>query len=110
VIEMSEEKTLLEQVQEKEIALADEYACACADADARKEAAVRDGLRTIEQADAEERAGASARYEAAMAALEQEIEEARRTATERERALSSAMERRVPEVAAELVAYVVRVS
>ena len=107
---MSEEKTLLEQVREKEIALADEYARACDDADALKEAAVRDGLRTIEQADAEGRAEAAARYEAAMAALEQEIEEARRFAAERVRALSSAMECRVPGVAAELVAYVVRVS
>ncbi len=60
---MSEEKTLLEQVREKEIALADEYARACTDADARKEAAVRDGEETIEQADAE--------WGAAIAALEQ---------------------------------------
>lgn len=110
MIGMSEEKTLLEQVREKEIALADEYARACADADARKEAAVRDGQETIEQADAKGRAAAAARYEAAMAALEQEIEGAQRTAAERERALSSAMERRIPEVAAELAAYVVRVS
>lgn len=107
---MSEEKTLLEQVREKEIALADEYACACADADARKEAAVRDGLRTIEQAAAEGRAAAAARYEAAMAALEQEIGEARRTAAQREHALSSAMEPCVPAVAADLVSHVVRVS
>lgn len=110
MIGMPEEKTLLEQVREKEVALADEYARACADADARKEAAVREGLRTIEQADAEGRTAAAARYDAAMAALEQEIEEARRTAAERERALSSAMEHRVPGVAAELVAYVVRMS
>ncbi len=107
---MSEEKTLLEQVREKEVELADEYARACADADARKEAAVREGQRMIEQADEEGREAATARYDAAMAALEQEIEETRRDAAERERALSSTMENRVPEVAAELVAYVVRVS
>ena len=107
---MSDEKTLLEQVREKEIVLADEYVHACTDADARIEAAIRDGQETIEKADEEGRAAAAARYDAAMAALDQEIGGERLTAAERERALSSAMERCVPAVASELVAHVERVS
>jgi hypothetical protein len=105
---MAEEKSLLEQVREKEVALAAEFERACSDADALKEAAVRDGERTVEQADREGRESASARYDAAMAALEREIEEMRRGAAERQSALSSAMESRIEEVAAELVAYVVQ--
>ena len=107
---MSEEKTLLEQVREKEVELAAAYARACADADALKAAAVLEGERMVEQADREGRESAAGRHDAAMAALEREIEEMRRNAAERERALCSTMESRVGEVAAELVAYVVRES
>lgn len=103
---MAEEKTLLEQVREKEVELAAEYARACADADALKEAAVREGQQMIGQADGEGCESAAARYDGAMAALEREIEEIRRNAAERERALSSTMENRVAGVAAELVGYV----
>lgn len=103
---MAEEKTLLEQVREKEVELAAEYSRACADADARKEAAVQDGQRMVERAEGEGCESATARYDGAMAALEREIEEMRRTAAERERVLSSSMENRVAEVAAELVRYV----
>jgi hypothetical protein len=103
---MAEEKTLLEQVQEKEVELAAEYSRACADADARKEAAVQEGQQMIERADGLGCESATARYDGAMASLEREIEEMRRTAAERERVLSSTMENRVAEVAAELVRYV----
>lgn len=103
---MAEEKTLLEQVREKEVELAAEYARACADADALKEAAVREGQRMVEQADGEGCESATARYDGAMIALEREIEEMRGTAAERERTLCSTMENRVAEVAAELVRYV----
>lgn len=107
---MSKEKTLLEQVQEEEVELAARCAKACADADALKEAAIREGQQMVEQADREGRESASARYNEAMAALEGEIEELRRNAAERESVLRSNMENRVAEVAAELVTYVARVT
>lgn len=106
---VEEEKTLLEQVRAKEVDLASEYARACADADALKEAAVQEGQQMVEQADREGCESATARYDGAMAALDGEVEEMGRTAAERERALCSTMENRVAEVAAELVKYVAQV-
>jgi len=107
---LSKEKTLLEQVQKEEVELAARYAKACADADALKEAAVREGQQMVEQAEREGRESAAARYNEVMAVIDGEIEELRRNAAERESALRSTMENRIAEVAAELVTHVARVT
>jgi hypothetical protein len=101
-----EEKTLLEQVREKEVYLAAEYARACADAEAAREAAAQEARGTIERAEREGHEAAEARYEREMNGLELEIERLRADARTEEDALRSTGEARVAGVADELVGYV----
>ncbi len=103
---MAEEKTLLEQVREKEVDLAAEYARACADAEAAREAAEREARETIERAEREGREAAEALYRQEMEGLEREIERLRADAREQEDALRTTGEARVAGVADELVGYV----
>jgi len=103
VIGLSDKMTLLEQVRVKEIELADRYTQACAEAEAAKEAAVREGRALIEVADREGHEAAEMRYRAAMAALDEEIERMRRDSVENETALRSGVEARIAEATAELV-------
>jgi hypothetical protein len=101
-----EEKTLLEQVREKEVALSDEYTRACADAQAMREAAEREARETIDRAEREGREAAEALYTQEMDGLEREIERLRANAREQEDALRTTGEARVAGVADELVGYV----
>lgn len=103
---MAEEKTLLEQVREKEVDLAAEYARACADAEAVREAAGREARESIDRAEREGREAAEALYEREMADLERGIERLRMESREREDALRSIGETHVSGVADELVDYV----
>jgi hypothetical protein len=107
VIGMAEEaKTLLEQVREKEVGLAAEYARACADAEVAREAAAQEARATIERAERGGHEAAEARYGREMNALELEIERLRANARTEEDALRSAGEARVAGVADELVGYI----
>lgn len=101
-----DEKTLLEQVREKEVDLADEYARACADAEAARGNAEREAREVVERAEREGREAAEAHYNAEMNGLEREIERLRMDASQQEEALRSAGEARVSDVADELVGYV----
>jgi uncharacterized membrane protein len=101
-----EEKTLLEQVREKEVALAEEYSRACADAEAAKEAAAKEARETIDRAEREGREAAEALYGQEMDGLEREIERLRADSREQEVALRSSGEARIAGVADELVGYV----
>ncbi len=103
---MAEEKTLLEQVREKEVDLAAEYARACADAEAVREAAEREARETIDRAEREGREAAEALYRQEMDGLEREIGRLRVDAREQEEALRTTGEARVAGVADELVGYV----
>ncbi|NLX49233.1 MAG: hypothetical protein GXY82_05055 [Methanospirillum sp.] len=107
---MAEEKSLLEQVREKELALAAEYDRVCAQMDALKESARRDAWLIVDRAEGEGRAAASARYDEATAALDAEISAMREEALRREREMHTAIESRLAGVAEELVGYVVRKS
>jgi hypothetical protein len=106
VIGMAEEKTLLEQVREKEVDLAAGYARACTEAGAAKEAAAKEARETIDRAEREGREAADALYTQEMDALEREIEQERIDARQQEDALRSAGERQLPRVADDLVGYV----
>lgn len=107
---MTEEKTLLEQVREKEVELATEYAHACADAEAAKETAEREARETIEQTEREGREAAEAQSGQEMDSLEREIERLRMDARRQEETLRSTGEASVAGVADELVGYVAPVS
>jgi hypothetical protein len=101
-----DEKTLLEQVREKEVDLANEYARVCAEAEAAREAAEREARGLIERAEREGREAAEAHYDAEMIGLEREIERLRTEARRQEEALRSTGETRVSDVSDELVGYV----
>ena len=106
VIGMAEEKTLLEQVRAKEVALAAEYSHTCIEAEAAREAAEREARGTIEQAEEEGRDAAEALYRQKMDDLEGEIEGIRRDARLQEDALRHAGERHLTLAADDLVGYV----
>ncbi|MEN6341236.1 MAG: hypothetical protein ABFC89_01620 [Methanospirillum sp.] len=103
---MAEEKTLLEQVREKEVDLAAGYARACAEARAAREAAELKARETVEQAEEEGLGAAEALYGREMDDLEREIERVRVDARLQEDALRLAGERHVARVADDLVGYV----
>lgn len=103
---MTGEKTLLEQVREKEVALAAEYDLACAEAEAAREAAEREARDTVERAGQEGHEAAEALYRQEMAVLQREIERLRTDAFAEGEALRRIGERRIDRVADELVGYV----
>ena len=103
---VDDEKTLLEQVREKEIDLAAEYDRACAGAEAAREMAAHEARETVERAEREGLEAAEALHEREMADLEHEIERIRTDAAGLEDALRSTGESRISEVADELVGYV----
>ncbi len=103
---MAEEKTLLEQVRDKEVDLAAGYARACADADAAREAAEREAREMVERAEDEGRDAAAALYRQEMDGLEREVERVRVEAHAQEEDLRATGERNVPRVADDLVGYV----
>lgn len=101
-----EEKTLLEQVREKEVELASEYERACADAEAAKEAAAEEARVMVERGEREGREAAKAHFDEEMDRLDREIERLRTDARRQEEVLRATGEARVSEVADELVGYV----
>lgn len=103
---VDEEKTLLEQVREKEVALAAEYDRICAEAEAAREAAAQAGRATVEQAEQAGEDEARALYRQEMVGLEREIQRLQAEAAGQEEALRSAGESHVSRVADELVGYV----
>jgi vacuolar-type H+-ATPase subunit E/Vma4 len=103
---MAEEKTLLEQVHSKEVALAAEYARASVEAEAATEGAEREAREAVERAEEEGRDAAGALYRQEMDGLDREIERMRVDARVEEDALRSIGESRVSEVVDELVGYV----
>ena len=100
---MAEEKTLLEQVHNKEVALAAEYARACVEADAAREGAEREARETVERAEEEGRDAAEALYRQEMDGLEGEIRRLQTETRDKEDALRATGDSRVAEVAEELV-------
>ena len=101
-----EEKTLLEQVHEKEVELAAEYERACTDAEAAREAAAREARETVARAEREGREAAEALYQREMDGLEREIDRLRTDTALQEDALRTLGGRRVSQVVDELVGYV----
>jgi len=102
VIAMTDEKSLLDQVHEKERELAIRFERACAEADAAREAVVRERQGRLDQAEREAREAVEAQWQSAMAMIGVEIERMQRDAAEREREFRRRVEARIPDAAAEL--------
>lgn len=104
---MSDEKNLLEQVDEKEGELATRYDRACAETDAAREAVVRERQARLDQAAREAREVVETRRRCATTSLDDEIEQMRRRAIDRESEFRGRIEDRVPTAVSELVRLVV---